>query len=88
MGVYIAPEKFVDEIGSTGVKIVGLSVLMTTSFEPMKHMIDLIRKAKGNAVKVMVGGGPTNETVAEYVQADGYGSNAIDAVRIAKQWLT
>lgn len=88
LGVDIPAEKFLDGIISKAAKVVGMSVLMTTSFDPMKSTIELIRSSKAAQVKVMVGGGPTNEAVARNVGADAYGSTAIDAVRMAKQWLS
>lgn len=88
LGVDIPAERFLDGIISKEAKVVGMSVLMTTSFDPMKNTIELIRRSKVAQVKVMVGGGPTNETVARSVGADAYGSTAIDAVRMAKEWLS
>jgi methanogenic corrinoid protein MtbC1 len=51
----------------------------------MKETVDLIRTT-GLRTKMMVGGGTTNETVAQSVGADAYGRTAVDAVRIAKEW--
>jgi len=85
LGVDVPPESFVDNATSTGSRVVGLSVLMTTSFASMKETVDLIRTT-GLRAKVMVGGGTTNETVAQSVGADAYGKTAVDAARIAKEW--
>jgi len=56
---------------------------MTTSMIGMKDIVHLV-KEEGLGVKVMVGGGPVNQEYADLIGADGYGRDAIDAVRVAK----
>jgi 5-methyltetrahydrofolate--homocysteine methyltransferase len=86
LGVDVPPDAFVKDATSTGAKVVGLSVLMTTSFGSMKDTIDSLRNAGLRTVKVMVGGGPTDERVAKNVGADAYGRTAVDAATIARRW--
>jgi methanogenic corrinoid protein MtbC1 len=38
-------------------------------------------------VHVMIGGGPVTETLCAQVGADGWGTDAIRAVRLAEEWL-
>jgi methanogenic corrinoid protein MtbC1 len=36
----------------------------------------------------MIGGGQINESVRKYVGADSYGKDAIEAVALAKEWMS
>jgi len=87
LGVDVPAEKFVEKLGETQAKIVGLSGLLTLCFDSMKETVDTL-KAAGlrDKVKVMIGGGQIDERVKEYVGADAYGKNAMDAVVLSKRW--
>ena len=85
LGVDVPKEKFVEAAKTSGAKVVGLSGLLTISFDSMKGTIAAL-KAAGMPVKVMVGGGPLTEQVREYVGADALGADAQAAVRLAEQW--
>jgi methanogenic corrinoid protein MtbC1 len=52
----------------------------------MRQTIDALKTAGFMDVKVMVGGGPINDTVCKDVGADAWGLSAMDAVTIAKDW--
>jgi methanogenic corrinoid protein MtbC1 len=86
LGVDVAPAKFVEAVKATGARVVGMSGLLTTSFDPMRETAAAL-KAAGLPVKVMIGGGPVSESVREYVGADGLGADAQAAVALAGQWL-
>ena len=50
-----------------------------------KKVIDmLMEKSLKERIKVMVGGAPVTKEWAEKIGADGYGENAMEAVKIAK----
>ena len=85
LGVDVPKEKFIETVQQNGAKVVGLSGLLTISFDSMKDTIAAL-KAAGLPVKVMVGGGPLTEQVREYVGADALGADAQAAVRLADQW--
>ena len=86
LGVDVEPAKFVAAVKETGAAVVGMSGLLTISFDPMKETVDAL-KAAGLPVKVMIGGGPVSEQVREYVGADALGVDAQSAVALAGQWL-
>jgi methanogenic corrinoid protein MtbC1 len=53
-----------------------------------KDVIDALKDADiRDRVKVMVGGAPVSQEWADKIGADGYGKDAIDAVKIAKKLL-
>jgi len=85
LGIDVPKQKFVDAIKETGSKVVGLSGFLTLAFDSMKETIDSIRQA-GLKVKVMIGGGQIDEQVMKYTGADGYGRDAMEAVKLANQW--
>jgi methanogenic corrinoid protein MtbC1 len=87
LGVDVPPAKFVECVQATGAQVVGLSGLLTTSFDPMKETVAAL-KAAGLPARVMIGGGPVSEQVREYVGADALGADAQAAVALAAQWLT
>jgi 5-methyltetrahydrofolate--homocysteine methyltransferase len=65
--------------------MVGLSALMTTTVGAMKDTIALVHE-KAPGVKVLVGGAVLNPDYAASIQADGYGKDAMEAVRICQSW--
>jgi len=87
LGVDVEPTKFVAAVRETGATVVGMSGLLTISFDPMKETVAAL-KAAGLPVKVMIGGGPVSEQVREYVGADALGVDAQAAVALAGQWLS
>lgn len=85
LGVDVMPEKFVEALRGSQAPLLGLSGLITTAFGSMKETIDAIASAGlRDSVKIMIGGGPTNEEVKNHVGADFYGKDAAAAVDIAK----
>ena len=85
LGIDVPKQKFVDAIKETGSKVVGLSGFLTLAFDSMKETIDSMKQA-GLKVKVMIGGGQIDEQVMKYTGADGYGRDAMEAVKLANQW--
>ena len=81
LGKDVPPEKIVEAVRENGADIVGLSALMTTSVSSMKTAIDMLRKACPG-VRVIVGGAVLTPSLAEYVGADHYAKDAMEAVRI------
>ena len=87
LGVDVPPVKFVEAVKDSGATVVGLSGLLTISFDSMKETVDALKEA-GLPVKVMVGGGPVTEQVCNYVGADALGADAQAAVTLCDQWIT
>ena len=53
----------------------------------MKEIVDAVR-ADGLDIKIMVGGAPLTQDFATSIGADGYSSNANEAVLVAKKLLS
>jgi len=61
---------------------------MTTSFNPMRETVEAISRAGlRDKVKILVGGGPVNEKVRDYVGADAFGKDVTSAVELSKNYL-
>lgn len=86
LGVDVPTAKFVEAVQEHQAKILGLSGFLTLAIAPMRDTIAALKQAGLTDVKVMIGGGPINEIVCEDTGADAWGSNAMDAVTIAKGW--
>lgn len=86
LGVDVPAEKFVEAARESGAPVVGMSGLLTISFDPMKETVAALRAA-GLPVKVMIGGGSITEQVREYVGADALGADAQVAVALADRWI-
>lgn len=88
LGVDVPVEKFVAKVEEVRPEIVGFSSLITTAFEPMREIVDGI-EAKGlrQGLKVIVGGGVTNETVKRHIGADAQTNDAMEGVRICRGFV-
>ena len=88
LGVDVPPEKFIDAVKQTGAQVVGLSGLLTISFDSMRAIVEAFKTAGlRDSLKVMIGGGPTDAGVCSYVGADDWGHDATDAIRLCKNWI-
>lgn len=86
LGVDVPQENFIDAIKEHNPQIIGMSCLLTSAFDSMKHTITAIEAAglrEGRTI--LIGGGPTDEKVKEFVNADGVCKNAQEAVEACKK---
>jgi len=88
LGIDVPAQKFVDTIQEVTPEVVGLSGLLTLAFDSMKETIDAINAAGlRESVKIMIGGGQTDEHVKKYTGADVYCADAVAGVRQAQAWI-
>lgn len=88
LGIDVPIQTIVDKVKETNAPIVGLSGFLTLAFDAMKKTIEGFEAAGlRDKVKVMIGGGQIDNHVKEYTGADAYGLDAMDAVKLAKQWI-
>lgn len=83
LGVDVRPEKFVEQAEATGVQLVGMSTLLTTTMPGMEKTIKAL-KDRGGSAKIMIGGAPVTQGYADKIGADGYAADAASAVDVAK----
>jgi trimethylamine corrinoid protein len=82
LGRDVPLDKFVEEQIKTDSDLVCLSAMMTTTMVGMKKVIDNL-KAKNPNVKIMIGGAPVSQDIAEKWGADGYAKDANNALKDA-----
>jgi len=84
LGVDVATATFVKAVKMNKPQTVGLCCLLTTAFDAIKETV-LAVKAVDPSIKVLIGGGPVDEKVAQYCGADKYCKNAYAAVAAARK---
>jgi 5-methyltetrahydrofolate--homocysteine methyltransferase len=89
LGVDLSVEKLIDQVKAVGPDVLGLSALLTTTMPEMQKVIaELKNQGLRDKVKVLVGGAPVDRAFAEKIGADGYGSNAAEAVELARRFAS
>ena len=87
LGVDVAPEKFVEAVNN-GAQLIGMSALLTTTMGSMATTIQsLVAASLRDQVKVMIGGAPVTEEYAKQIGADGFGTDASSATRVARSLM-
>jgi len=67
LGVNVAPDTFVKKLQESGAGILGLSGLVTPSYDSMKLTIEALEAAGlRDKVKVIIGGGVVSEMARQY----------------------
>ena len=87
LGRDVPLETFVEEQLRTDAELVCLSAMMTTTMVGMKDIIKQIKEKNPNA-RVMIGGAPVTEDIAERFGADGFAEDASNALKDAINMLT
>ncbi len=82
LGKDVPLDKFLEEQIKTDSELVCLSAMMTTTMVGMKKVIDDL-KAKNPDIKIMIGGAPVSQDIAEKWGADGYSPDANNALKDA-----
>lgn len=87
LGRDVPLERFVEEQLKTDSDLVCLSAMMTTTMVGMRDIIRKI-KEKNPKCKIMIGGAPVSEEIAENFGADGYAKDASNALKDAINMLS
>ncbi len=83
LGIDIPPEKFVEQAKATGISLIGMSALLTTTMPAMEKSIKALRDA-GISAKIVIGGAPVTQGYADKIGADAYAADAATAVDVVK----
>ena len=88
LGRDVPLDSFVEKAKEVNADLICMSTLMTTTMTGMKTVIEKLQEEGiRDAVKVMVGGSPISPGYAKEIGADGYSTNAVEAVKVAKSLL-
>ncbi|MHB9093405.1 MAG: corrinoid protein [Eubacteriales bacterium] len=82
LGRDVPLEQFIEEQLKTDSELVCLSAMMTTTMVGMPEIIKKLKEKNPN-VKIMIGGAPVNENLADKWGADGYAKDANNALKDA-----
>ena len=85
IGVDQSADKFLAAAERHQPGVVALSSLLTTTMTYMGTVVERFQAAGMGHVKIVVGGAPVTQGFADQIGADGYGSNAADAVAVFKR---
>lgn len=90
LGVDVPPNEFLRQAVSRQPDIIGLSGLLTSSYDSMRRTVQLLRSAQDSKVvktPIIIGGNQLNEQVCQYVGADAWVNDAMSGVRWCQRLL-
>ncbi len=90
LGVDVPPSEFLLQAMQIRPDIIGLSGLLTSSYDTMKETIDLLRISGDAAIAkipIIIGGNQLNEQVCRYVGADYWVNDAMSGVRLCQELI-
>lgn len=90
LGVDVPPEDFVAGAEELQPDLIGLSGLITASFEAMAQTIALLHRAEttsGRRTPIIIGGSQIDAQICEYVEADYWVRSAMDGVLLFQRLL-
>lgn len=84
LGTDVHPDKFIETAQQEKADLVGFSALLSTTVYYQKVTIDEFEKAgHRKKVHILIGGAPTSQEWADECGADGWGKDAMEAVKLA-----
>ncbi len=86
LGIDTPPEEFVQAIREHSPQILGMSLLLTTSYKSVAATMEAIQQAGlREGLSIMVGGAAASQMLAENAGCDYYGKTAVDGLNFACQ---
>ena len=84
LGTDVHPDRFIETALNENADLVGFSALLSTTVYYQKVTIEEFQNAgHRDKVKILIGGAPTTVEWANECGADGWGKDAVEAVRLA-----
>jgi 5-methyltetrahydrofolate--homocysteine methyltransferase len=87
LGTDTSAERFIEAVRQHGASILGMSALLTTTMVYMRTVVQKVKEAGLDQVKICVGGAPVSAEYAQKIGADGYAADAASAVELFKGLL-
>lgn len=89
LGVDVSPEQFARAARKEKPDLLLLSCLYSVTMHAMEDTLIALKKAGlREAVKTLIGGAPVTQAFADSIGADGFGRDAAEGVRKAKEMMT
>jgi methanogenic corrinoid protein MtbC1 len=83
----VSPAAFAEQATQVQPHLVGLSGLLTGSYDAMRETIALLR-AQEYRGPIIIGGGQLSDEVCQYVGADHWTTDAISGVELCQRLVT
>ena len=88
LGIDVAPEKIVETAKKNGIKVIGLSGVLTLAINSMQATVEAFKTAgMRNDVRIIIGGSPVNADVCMYAGADAWAVNPQTTVKTCLAWV-
>jgi len=90
LGVDVPPAEFVEQVSKLKPDIVGLSGVLTASYERMRETVSLLReKARQDrrSFPIIIGGGMIDDQICHYVGADHWVADAMGGVHLCQKLM-
>jgi methanogenic corrinoid protein MtbC1 len=84
LGVDVPPAVFAEQAAQVEPHLVGLSGLLTSSYDAMRETVALLR-FRGYRKPIIIGGGQLSEEVCQYVGADYWTTDAVAGVELCQR---
>ncbi len=89
LGTDVHPDKFIETAAAEKADMIGFSALLSTTVYYQKVTIDEFEKSgHRDKVHILIGGAPTTQEWADECGADGWGRDAMEAVKLARRLIT
>ena len=89
LGTDVHPDRFIETAAAEKADMIGFSALLSTTVYYQKVTIEEFEKAgHRDKVHILIGGAPTTQEWADECGADGWGRDAMDAVKLARRLIT
>ncbi len=83
LGVNVPAAKIIETVKETGARLIGLSILLTTTIRAIKEVVDGLSAAgMRDQVRIAIGGACCSQQLADEMRVDAYGETAVDGPRI------
>ncbi len=89
LGVDVPPAKFAEQVLLHEPDIVGLSGVLSASFEKMRETVDVLRGLQqgGAPIPIIIGSGIIDDQICQYVGADHWVGDAMNGVHLCKKLM-
>ena len=87
LGTDTSAERYIEAVRKHDAAILGMSALLTTTMVYMRTVVQKMKEAGLDHVKICVGGAPVSADYAKDIGADGYAADAASAVELFKKLL-
>ena len=89
LGVDVPSMTFIDKAKEVGADIIGMGAFITTTIANFKEVMGFLNDmGLRDKYKVIIGGGPTTQELAESLGADGWAPDAVSAVTLCERLIT